>query len=346
MDDTVRSTEDVEKAIHTRTLASIPAMSEARLSLRQLTAVLSKRNGHSGGREAKPSLRQLTAGLKRNGNGRNHKELILDNNVRSGLTEIYRQLRTSMLLSNSGGPLRTVLITASMPSEGKTTTAINTALSLARVGVKVLLIDADSRNPSVHGALGFDNDEGLSTILSSAKHEAEALLYTMIKRHDTSGLFVLTSGPPDPNFTELLGSERMRRLMATIRANFNYVIIDSPPLVQFADGALIAQMVDGVLLVVNSGKTSREAVRLSRQMLQDVGASIVGVVLNNVKVHPYDYSYYEQYYSPDTKKNGKAVESQPVTTPESSAHSASIITDQQTLPYEVTSTENLPPASN
>jgi polysaccharide biosynthesis transport protein len=348
MDDSVSSTEDVEKVIHTRTLASIPAMSEARVSLRQLAAVLSKRNGHSGDLKAKPSLRQLTAGLaKRNGNSRDPKELILDNNGHSGLTEVYRQLRTSMLLSSSGGALRTILVAAGMPGEGKTTTAINTALSLARAGGKVLLIDADSRNPSVHGALGIDNDEGLSTILSSANQEAEALLYTMIKRHETSGLFVLTSGPPDPSFTELLGSERMRRLLTTIRGNFNYAIVDSPPLVQFADGALIAQMVDGVLLVVNSGKTSREIVRQSRQILRDVGASIIGVVLNNVKIHPYDYSYYEQYYSRDTKRrNGNPAESQAVSTPESSAVSSGIISDQQILPYEITSSESLPPTSN
>ena len=121
---------------------------------------------------------------------------------------------------------------------------------------------------------------------------------------------MLTSGPADPNFTEFLGSEQMRRLMTTLRANFNYIIVDSPPVLHFADGTLISQMVDGVLLVVNSGKTSREVVRQSQQMLQDVGANVVGVVLNNVKTLSYDYSYYQQYCSPDAKNgNGKAVES-------------------------------------
>jgi receptor protein-tyrosine kinase len=288
MDDTVRSTEDVERTLHTRTLASIPSLSEAKRSLRQLSAALTKRNGNS----------------------RNHRELLLHDHNQPGLTEIYRQLRTSMLLSSAEGTLQTILVTASMPNEGKTTTAINTALTLARAGVKVLLIDADTRHPSIHGALGLDNDEGLSTILSSEKQQAETL--SLIKRHEASGLFVLTSGPADPNFTEFLGSEQMRRLMTTLRANFNYIIVDSPPVLHFADGTLISQMVDGVLLVVNSGKTSREVVRQSQQMLQDVGANVVGVVLNNVKTLSYDYSYYQQYYSPDAKNgNGKAVESMP-----------------------------------
>ena len=323
MDDTVRSSEDVERTLHTRTLASIPLMSATRRSLRQLTAALTKRNGHS----------------------REHTELLLHDNAQPGLTEIYRQLRTSMLLSSSEGALRTILVTASMPSEGKTTTAINTGLSLARAGVKVLLIDADTRNPSIHGAFGFTNNEGLSTILSNGKQNGEVL--PLIKRHEASGLFVLTSGPPDPNFTESLGSERMRQLMNTLRANFNYIIVDSPPVLHFADGTLISQMVDGVLLVVNSGKTPREVVRQSQQMLQDVGANIVGVVLNNVKTLSYDYSYYQQYYSPSTKQgSGKAVESEPVSTPEMSADSSSIRFNQQVLPYEITSQETLPPTSN
>ena len=290
MDDSVRSREDVEKTLHARTLALIPAVK---------------------GVMSSPLLKLTTALRKRNGSVRDQSELLLDGDAQSGLNQLYRQLRTSILLSNPEGALQTILVTASMPSEGKTTAAINTAVSLARTRANVLLIDADTRNPTIPRIFGFDNHDGLSTILSSGKERAEVL--SMIKRHEASGLFVLTSGPAEPNFTEFLGSERMRRLMTELRSDFHYIIVDSPPVAHFADGALISQMVDGVLLVVNSGKTSRDLVRQSQQVLQDVGANIVGVVLNNVKTLPHDYRYYRRYYAKSTNckpVNGKGVDQQ------------------------------------
>jgi capsular exopolysaccharide synthesis family protein len=329
MDNTMRSAEDVEKTLQTRTLASIPSVGIANRSrLLHLSGAFSVRGAFEN------RLLQLPDVLpKRNGQDTNQTPLLLADDADAWLNEVYRQLRTSILLSSPPGSLQTILVTASLPSEGKTTTAINTALSLARTGAKVLLIDADTRSPRVHLPFGFDNEEGLTTTLLNIPDEQEIL--SIIKVHESSQLSVLTSGPAESNFTELLGTERMAQVMTCLESKFDYIIIDSPPIAHFADGILISQMVDGVLLVVNSGKTPREVVRHAKQSLHDVGARIVGVVLNNVKILPFDYSYYPKYYTkPNGNGRGKSVETAPA------AESLSLVVadhyriDRQMLPYE------------
>jgi len=118
----------------------------------------------------------------------------------------------------------------------------------------------------------------------------------MVAKDPTTGLHLLTSGPIPPNPAELLGSGQMRRLLSTIQVNFTHVVVDSPPVSSFTDGVLISSMVDGVLLVVQGGKSSWHIVKRSRQLLQDVGAKIFGVVLNNVRLQSHDYYYYQRYY--------------------------------------------------
>jgi capsular exopolysaccharide synthesis family protein len=125
--------------------------------------------------------------------------------------------------------------------------------------------------------------------------EAEMLL--LVEQHEESGLAVLTSGPIPPNPAELLGSEQMRRLIAALETTFTHIIIDSPPVASFTDGVLLSSLADGVLLVVHGGRASRAIVRRARQLLQDVGAKVFGVVLNNVNMHSDDYYYYRHYYS-------------------------------------------------
>ena len=273
LDDSVHSTDDVEKLLRLPALAVIPAIGS--LTRRRL-------------------LPAVTALQRRNGNGAEGKpELLLNTDTRSPLAEAYRQLRTSVLLSSAGGAPKTLLVTSSQPSEGKTTTVVNTALILEQTGTKVLVVDADMRRPRLHSIFDLDNRRGLSTILASKMSEAEML--SMIEQHEASGLYVLTAGPIPPNPAELIGSDEMRRLMAVLESTFTHVVIDSPPIASFTDGVLISSMVNGVLLVVHSGKASRAIVRRSRQVLQDVGAKIFGVVLNNVNARSDDY-YYKYYY--------------------------------------------------
>jgi len=287
LDDTVHSTDDVEKFLRLPALAVIPAMGSASAPRRLLStaAALQKRNGHNGH------------------NGKNP-ELLLNVNGRSPLAEAYRQLRTSVLLSTAGRAPKTLLVTSSLPGEGKTTTAVNTALSLAQTSASVVIIDGDMRRPRLRSIFDLPGQDGLSSILSSDITVDEMMRYVV--RDEASGLFILPSGPVPPNPAELLGSDQMRKLIEVLSAAFTHIVIDSPPVSSFTDGVLIGSIVDGVLLVVHGGKSSRDVVRRSRQLLLDVGAKIVGVVLNNVSVRSHDYYYYYQryyhqsYYSADS----------------------------------------------
>ncbi len=275
LDDTVHSTQEVERVLHLPALAVIPSVagSTRRPVLPGINA-LQKQNG--------------------NGNGHGHNELLMNIDLRSPLAESYRHLRTSVLLSTAGRPPKSLLVTSSLPGEGKTTTAVNTAISLAQTGASVVIIDADMRRPRLQSIFDVSMGHGLSSVLSTEASESEML--AMVTTDEASGLDVLSSGPIPPNPAELLGSDQMRRLMATLQARYTHVIVDSPPISSFTDGVLISTMVDGVLLVVHGGKSSRHIVRRSKQLLNDVGAKVLGVVLNNVNLQSHDYYYYQSYY--------------------------------------------------
>lgn len=278
LDDTIRTTEEIESYLQLPALAAIPTIDS--MPKRRLLLV---GNTEKPGEEEDPSK----------------SELLISADSRSSLAEAYRQLRTSILLSTAGHAPKSLLITSSLPSEGKTTTATNTAISLAQTGAKVLIIDADMRRPRLHSVFNIGNGEGLSTILSSELTDAEIL--KVIKSDEGTKLNLLTSGPIPPNPAELIGSEQMANLLKTLQRHFTHVVVDSPPITSFTDGVLIASMVDGVILVVHSGKSSRQVVRRAKQLLQDVGAKIFGVVLNNVNLRSQDnYYYYQSYYHRDS----------------------------------------------
>jgi succinoglycan biosynthesis transport protein ExoP len=276
LDDTVHSTEEVERVLHLPALAVIPSV------------------GSAARRRVLPALSKSTALQKQNGDAHGNSELLMNVDGRSPLAEAYRHLRTSVLLSTAGRAPKSLLVTSSLPGEGKTTTAVNTAISLAQTGASVVIIDADMRRPRLQNIFDMRGQEGLSSILSSDISENDML--AMVRNDEESGLSVLTSGPIPPNPAELLGSDQMRRLLAALQAHYTHVVVDSPPVSSFTDGVLISTMVDGVLLVVHGGKSSRHIVRRSKQLLHDVGAKIFGVVLNNVNLQSHDYYYYQSYY--------------------------------------------------
>jgi capsular exopolysaccharide synthesis family protein len=276
LDDTIRTIEEVETYLQLPALAAIPRIDS--MPKRKLLLV----GGNEDGELVNPT-----------------NDLLIHNDSRSSLAEAYRQLRTSILLSTAGHAPKSLLITSSLPSEGKTTTAINTAISLAQTGAKVLIIDADMRRPRLHSVFNISNAEGLSTLLSNELSEQGIL--DVIGYDEEAKLNLLTSGPVPPNPAELIASEQMSNLLKTLQKNFTHVVVDSPPIASFTDGVLIASMVDGVILVVNSGKSSRQVVRRSRQLLMDIGAKIFGVVLNNVNLRSQDnYYYYQSYYHRDS----------------------------------------------
>jgi polysaccharide biosynthesis transport protein len=293
LDDTLDTPDDVEKALHLPALAVIPLVEG---KMRRLLP----------GRRGKKNLSIGNGNGNGNGHGNGHaNSLVLLSSLegKSSLAESYRQLRTSVLLSKAGRAPKTILITSSLPGEGKTTTAINMAVSLAQTAAKVLIVDADMRRPRMHTTFNLSNKTGLSTILSNELTEQEML--NLVQQETESGLYVLACGPMPPNPAELLGSEQMRRLLTFLEQTFTHIIIDSPPVASFTDGVLIGALVDGVLLVVHAGKSSRDIARRGKQILADVGAKIIGVVLNKATLRPHDYYYYQSYYGSSYYKSAQ-----------------------------------------
>jgi capsular exopolysaccharide synthesis family protein len=275
LDDTVKSVEDVDRYIHLPALALIPASRDRS----RLPAIA--------GAPPSPTPANTTA-------------LAMISDVRSPIAESYRHLRTSLLLSSAGQPPKTILVTSSQPSEGKTTTAINTAFMLAQTGAEVAIVDCDLRRPRLHAHFDLPNSKGLTNWLSG-----ETDLDSLLQTYQLQGnLKLLTSGPVPPNPAELLGSDEMRKLLTIMSERFAHVIIDTPPAISFTDASILSTMVDGVVLVVHGGKSSRAVVRRAKQQLLDVGARIFGVVLNNVKLETQSYyysGYYSSYYADDEK---------------------------------------------
>jgi len=293
LDDSVRSSEDVNNMLRLPTLATIPVLrnGKGRRALSSASTSL-QLNGNGNG----------NGNGKRNGNGKVNPAFLLDLEQDSPLAEAYRHLRTSVLLSSAGRAPRTLVVTSCVPSEGKTTTTINLAVTVAQTGARVLVIDGDMRRPSVHAAFGIENKHGLSNVLSSDMTEAEML--NMVQKEKESGLYLMTSGPVPPNPAELIGSEQMRKVIHELSATFDHILIDTPPIASFTDGVLLASMSDGVILVIHANECSRKVVQRSRQSLTDVGAKVLGVVLNRVNLRSPDYYYGSHYYTDYKSPNG------------------------------------------
>jgi capsular exopolysaccharide synthesis family protein len=193
------------------------------------------------------------------------------------------------MLADNGAGLnpKTWLITSAQPSEGKTTTAINVATSIAQLGQSVLVVDCDLRTPTVHKKLHVDQEPGLSAYLSG-----DVELENVIRKSDVQGLSLIPSGAVPHNPCDLISSRKMKEMVKSLAERHDYVIFDSPPLVNLADPLILSAIVDSVILIV-SGKSNWEAVTHARQELSSVGANVFGVVLNDVAVNhiPY-YGYY------------------------------------------------------
>jgi capsular exopolysaccharide synthesis family protein len=209
--------------------------------------------------------------------------------------ESFRQLRTNLQFANISGRAATVLVTSSLPGEGKSTTATNLAIALAEAGQSVCLIDADLRRPMVGEYLGLDRSAGLTTALVGT-----ADVNDLLQPWGGDNLFVLTSGQIPPNPSELLGSDAMENLIVKLEGVFDTVVVDAPPLLAVTDAAVLAQHVGGVVLVVSAGKCNQQELAKSIAALSMVKANLLGVVLNRLPVKgPDAYAY--GYYSSDDK---------------------------------------------
>jgi len=227
--------------------------------------------------------------------------LITHLDPKSPVSEAYRTLRTNLQFSKVDQKLDSVLITSAGPKEGKSTTAANLAIAMAQAGQKVVLVDADLRRPVIHSIFGVKKDLGLTNYLM------EAISYEQLfKTTFLDNLFLITSGVLPPNPSELLASHKMEDTLARLRADFDLVVIDSPPVIAVTDAAVMSTKVSGTILIVSAEHTNRDAIARADSLLKSVNAKLLGALLNGVNVEgmygSYYYYYYHHYYSKPTKK--------------------------------------------
>lgn len=223
------------------------------------------------------------------------KPLLTQAHAQSPRAESFRQLRTNLQFANVSGHARSMVVTSSLPGEGKSTTAVNLAIALAQAGQTVCLIDADLRRPMINDYLGLDRNAGLTTALVG-----DADVNDLLQAWGEDGLYVLTSGQIPPNPSELLGSAEMKQLLGRLEVAFDAVIVDAPPLLPVTDAAVLSQHVGGVVLVVGAQKVRRHDLERSLGALTMVSADLLGVVLNRLPTkgadaYAYSYDSYKSY---------------------------------------------------
>jgi len=218
-------------------------------------------------------------------------ELISIDEPDSVAAEAYRALRTSIQFASIDKDIKTVVITSTSPGEGKSSVVINLGVVIAQTGKRVLLVDADLRNPSLYRNLDIDNKEGLSTMF--LKNEA---MDKYIRQYAVNNLFILPSGPPPPNPSEVLASERMKQFIAQAKEKFDFIVFDSPPLLPVTDAAVLSKICDGTVLVVRSSKTVIEAAHRVKTILGNLKVNILGVVITDVDQRKEHYYYYDYKY--------------------------------------------------
>lgn len=211
------------------------------------------------------------------GSARNAAGLVMIQAPRSAAAEAYRTLSTNIQFSSLDTPIRTLLVTSVGPDEGKSIVLANLAVTLAESGKRVVVVDCDLRRPSLHDVFGAASQPGLTTMVLDESAPAP------LQPTSIANVQVLTSGPLPPNPSELISSERFKRVLAVIAADADIILLDAPPVSAVTDATILATRVDGVLLVVDSGRTRRDTAKRANEQLQRVGARLLGAVLTNVK---------------------------------------------------------------
>lgn len=235
-----------------------------------------------------------------------NERLITHLKPKSPISESYRTLRTNITFSSAGKNRKTIMVTSSGPKEGKSTSISNLAITFAQMGNKTLLIDGDLRRPMLHKLFALDKQPGLTNVLVGRQDFHEAVKQLEGVPH----LDVMTCGVIPPNPAELLGSERMKELLETLKDDYDVLLIDAPPIIAVTDPSILASMVDGVILVVRSAKAKRDAVQHAVEQLKRVEAPLLGVLLNGIQASNaygsyYYYNYYHYYYGQDGEKKKK-----------------------------------------
>ncbi|HUR36989.1 MAG TPA: polysaccharide biosynthesis tyrosine autokinase, partial [Terriglobales bacterium] len=283
LDNTVRTPEEAQNITSLPSLGLVPLMGESS--------------------ETKPAAgKRLPA--KTSGGRNTQMGLVAYGRPKSEVSEAYRALRTSVLLSAFGKAPKVILLTSPLPQEGKSTTSVNLGIVLAQKGGRVLIVDADLRRPNIHRTFGVGSTAGLSTVLAgSDTFEKVAIISPILPN-----LTILPAGPTPPQPSEMLGSPMMRELVNQWGKDFDHVIIDSPPVLSVTDAVLLSSVADAVILVIRSGQTTKEALRRSRNLLAQVNARVLGIVMNAVDLRSpdgyyyyYGGKYYGKYYDETAK---------------------------------------------
>lgn len=218
------------------------------------------------------------------------RKLVVAANPRSVVSEQFRTLRSNITFSAVDRELKTILVTSSLPGDGKSTISANLATLFAQDGKRVLFVDADMRKPTVHFTFSLSNAAGLSSVLTQQRLAGEVIRESEI----SSNLHVMTSGPIPPNPAELLGSRSMTVLMNEMAQQYDMIVFDAPPVLSVTDAQIMANKVDGTILVVNTGETEKENIEKAKDLLGNAQARILGAVMNNFEVDK-DHYYYQYY---------------------------------------------------
>lgn len=220
------------------------------------------------------------------------RRLVVHDDPKAVSSEAFRTLRTNLQFASPDAKLETILITSSVPAEGKSTVCSNLAVSIVQTGKDVILVDCDLRKPTVHKTFGLNNAVGLTSVLTGQVAVEDALQKTHCE-----GLSVLTAGPLPPNPTELLQSNVMQEVLKKLKLMGDQVLLDAPPVLPVADSMILSTYVDGVVLVIASRQVPREIALRAKELLQNTNARLLGVVLNQVRYSSDGEQYYYNYYT-------------------------------------------------
>lgn len=235
-------------------------------------------------------------------------KLVTVKSPKSPAAEAYKTLRTNIQFSSFDHKVKTIVITSTGPSEGKTTTSCNLAITIAQSGKRTILLDCDMRNPKIHKVFELSNQSGISDVLIG-----EINFYEAVSKTEIENLYVLPSGTRPPNPAELLSSEKMKKFLESLKETYDYIIIDTPPIIIVTDAQILSKYADGCLLVVASAEADKSAAIRAKELMEKVDAKILGVVLNKLDTNRRGYYgyYYNYYYGSNKgkhiKKSGKVI---------------------------------------